>query len=179
MPVVHRIRKIVGTVLAIACVALALYALVRLVQGGSCASGGNYVSTRQCPPGTGWWAFELPVGIIGSLFFFFLANMKLGKAREEMNANTIRAATLRSSFGTSGGPQAFTFGPEGAQTFTIGSEGLQAFTVGPEGFRPFAAPAAAAQDPHARLERLRVLRDANALTPAEYEAAKAKILSEM
>jgi hypothetical protein len=34
-------------------------------------------------------------------------------------------------------------------------------------------------DPLLRLERLRALRDANALTDAEYEAAKAKILSQM
>jgi hypothetical protein len=31
----------------------------------------------------------------------------------------------------------------------------------------------------ARLERLRALRDADALTAAEYDAAKAKILSQM
>jgi hypothetical protein len=168
MPVVHLIRKVLGTILAIACFGLALYALVRLVQGGSCGSGGNYVSTRPCPPGTGWWAFELPVGIVGGLFFIILANMKFGRARQEMNANSRRASSLRS------------------QMFTAGSQPPAGWPAqlpwppndGPAAFQPPATPPAD-QDPLTRLERLRALRDANALTPAEYDAAKAKILSQM
>jgi putative oligomerization/nucleic acid binding protein len=35
------------------------------------------------------------------------------------------------------------------------------------------------RDPPARLERLRVLRDAGAVSPAEYDEAKAKILAQM
>jgi hypothetical protein len=43
---------------------------------------------------------------------------------------------------------------------------------------PTGSPAAD-RDPLLRLERLRALRDANALTTAEYEEAKAKILAQM
>jgi hypothetical protein len=123
------VRKVLGTLLAVACFGLALYALFRLVQGGSCASGGNYVSARPCPSGTGRWAAELPLGIIGGLLFLGLGFIKFGRAE-----------------------------PTPASTY------------------PQPAPD---QDPLARLERLRALRDANALTTAEYDEAKAKILSQM
>jgi len=159
MRIVTLVRKVLGTVLAVACFGLAVYALARLVQGGSCASGGNYVSTHQCPAGTGWWAAELPLGIIGGLLFLGLGYLKFGKeSKENQDEPTPIAA------------------PRPAQMFMAGS-GIdwQNATV----MRMQGDETSADQDPLSRLERLRALRDANALTPAEYDAAKAKILSQM
>jgi hypothetical protein len=134
MRIVALVRKVLGTLLAVACFGVALYALFRLVQGGSCASGGNYVSAHQCRPGTGWWAAELPLGIIGGLVFLGIGYIKFGRETPDLAAQMVMGAPGSS---------------------------------------------AADQDPLARLERLRALRDANALTAAEYDEAKAKILSQM
>jgi hypothetical protein len=76
------VRKVFGTLFAVACFGIAIYALFRLVQGGSCSSGGNYVSTQQCRPGSGWWAAELPLGIIGGLLFLGIGYLKFGSAEE-------------------------------------------------------------------------------------------------
>jgi hypothetical protein len=154
MRIVTLVRRVLGTLLAVACFGLAVYALVRLVQGGSCASGGNYVSTHQCPAGTGWWAAELPLGIIGGLLFLGLGYLKFGPAEQPPITTVPRPAPNL-------GPQIFT---------AAGIDWQQlAGQSNPAGD----------QDPLARLERLRALRDANALTAAEYDEAKAKILSQM
>jgi hypothetical protein len=173
----HLVRKVFGTLLAIACFGLALYALVRLVQGGSCASGGNYVSTRQCQPGTGWWAVELPLGIIGGLLFLGLGYIKFGRAEQ---VPTTPPPRLGSTFT--------------AQMFTADGErpaGWPSHLPWPPARVDWQHPSAVHMpndgpgspnvdlDPLLRLERLRALRDANALTTSEYEEAKAKILSQM
>jgi putative oligomerization/nucleic acid binding protein len=166
MRIVHLIRKPLGTLLAVACFGLALYALFRLVQGGSCASGGNYVSARQCRPGTGWWAAELPLGIIGGLLFLGIGYIKMG--RPEQTPPQPAAQMFTSDGGRPAGwPSHLPWPPAGV-------DWQNAVVVGTQGNGP-----AADQDPLARLERLRALRDADALTAAEYDAAKAKILSQM
>jgi hypothetical protein len=156
------VRKVLGTVLAAACFGVALYALFRLVQGGSCASGGNYVSTHQCPAGTGWWAAELPLGIIGGLLFLGVGYLKFGKEEPAPVTAPRPAPDLT------------------AQMFLAGAgiDWQNATVVRMQGEETGTAPATD-QDPLARLERLRALRDANALTAAEYDEAKAKILSQM
>lgn len=47
------VRTIVGMAMIAAGVLLAAWALYELIRIGTCASGGPYVSARECPPGTG------------------------------------------------------------------------------------------------------------------------------
>ncbi|MEU7866943.1 SHOCT domain-containing protein [Dactylosporangium sp. NPDC049140] len=174
MRIVDRVRKVLGTLLAIACFGMALYALFRLVQGGSCASGGNYVSTRQCPPGTGWWAFELPAGIVGGLLFLGIGYLKVGRAEPTPTMTGPRGApTLDAQMFTAGGDRPAAW-PASLPWPPAGINWQNATVVR----MPDGTPTAD-QDPLARLERLRALRDANALTPAEYDEAKAKILGQL
>jgi hypothetical protein len=189
MRVVHQVRKVLGTVLAIACFCLALYALVRMVQGGSCASGGNYVSSRQCPPGTGWWAAELPLGIVGGLLMLGLGYIKFGREKPVVTVTHARpgspfAAQMFTVDGErpAAWPAHLPWPPtridwQQATVVTMPNGGSAAWS-GP-GMPQSTGSPEADPDPLLRLERLRALRDANALTDAEYEAAKAKILSQM
>lgn len=61
------------TILALAVMAaltfLGLWALLAVMRYGSCASGGVYVSSRQCAPGTGLKI----MGIMGSVFGVLIA----------------------------------------------------------------------------------------------------------
>ena len=140
----YRIRSIVGTVLAVAFLGLALFALFQLIRGGSCASGGNYVSTRQCPPGTGTWAAVLPLAIIATL-----ASAILGRLRRESRK-----------------PLAVPFG-------------LPATGDARQFLQHGVAPTAPTSDPVVRLALLQSLHQSGALTQAEFDAAKAKILGDM
>ncbi|MEW9533813.1 SHOCT domain-containing protein [Microbispora sp. NPDC049125] len=131
----YRIRVGIGVLISLVCLGFALYALYQLVRGGSCASGGNYVSARACPPGTEKWAWVLPGAIIGGLLSFFLGTFK--------------------GFGPA--PVA---GASPAPSFTPRSAG-------------------SGQDPLDRLRKLQTLLDAGTVSRAEFETAKARILSEM
>ncbi|UAC00137.1 SHOCT domain-containing protein [Dactylosporangium vinaceum] len=156
--VMYRVRSIIGFLLGVACVGVALFALFQLIRGGSCASGGNHVSARQCPPGTGTWAFILPLAIIGSLASFILGRLRFGPpAPVPPPQRHSRPFAAAPPFGT---------------LVTI-NEG-QLFTAGPSTAQP-----APTTDPLVRLTMLQSLRDSGALSPAEYEQAKAKILAEM
>ena len=46
------LRTVIGLGLMILCATLMAYALYQLLQVGTCASGGPYVSARECPTGT-------------------------------------------------------------------------------------------------------------------------------
>lgn len=186
MRIVHLVRKVLGTVLAIACFCLALYALVRIVQGGSCASGGNYVSVRQCPPGSGWWAAELPLGIIGGLLFLGLGYIKFGREEPAPIVTSFGSAVPRTAQifprgdeRPAGWPANIPWPPQGVDWQRATVVRMPGGGPGPWGEPQTPGTPATDQDPLARLERLRALRDANALTAAEYEAAKAKILAQM
>jgi hypothetical protein len=158
--VMYRVRSTIGFLLGAVCLGVALFALFQLVRGGSCASGGNYVSARPCPPGTGKWAFILPLAIIGSLASFIL-----GRLRFRPSAPV--PPPRPQPFGN-GGPQTAPFGAR----ITIND--AQLFTAGPGTAQP-----APTMDPLVRLTMLQSLRDSGALSPAEYEQAKAKILAEL
>jgi hypothetical protein len=184
MRVVTVVRKVLGTIFSVACFGLAIYALVRLVQGGSCGSGGNYISVRPCPPGTGRWAAALPLGIFGGLLFLGLGYIRFGRAKQtRVKAHPRLAPNPAAQMFTTGGAR-----PNGWPSHVpwplTAVDGQHAFVMRMSGGEPGAgtqAPGAPAtdQDPLSRLERLRALRDADALTAAEYDEAKAKILSQM
>ncbi|MEV6928153.1 SHOCT domain-containing protein [Dactylosporangium sp. NPDC051485] len=153
--VMYRVRSAIGLLLGVVCLGVALFALFQLVRGGSCASGGNYVSARQCPPGTGKWAFILPLAIIGSIASFILGRLR---------------------FQQPVAPHPHPFGNAAAQPFgaLVTINDGQLFTAGSGTAQP-----APTMDPLVRLTMLQSLRDSGALSPAEYDQAKAKILAEM
>jgi hypothetical protein len=152
--VLYRIRVIIGSLISLVCLGFALYALYQLVRGGSCASGGNYVSVRQCPPGTEKWAWILPGAIIGGLLSLFLGTFK-GFVRSPAPAKPPADGLTR-------------------WTTPVDRRSPLILTRG-QVFRT----AAGDQDPLLRLQRLRELLDAGTLSPAEFELAKRKILNEM
>ena len=59
------IRTLVGFTLIAFCITGLAYSLYQLLQIGTCASGGPYVSARQCPPGTERLGFGIPIVIMG------------------------------------------------------------------------------------------------------------------
>ncbi|MEV8518135.1 SHOCT domain-containing protein [Dactylosporangium sp. NPDC051484] len=111
-------------------------------------------------PGTGKWAFILPLAIIGSLASFILGRLRFRQPAPVPPPHP-------HPFGNAG-PAAPPFGA----LVTI-NDG-QLFTAGPGTAQP-----APTMDPLVRLTMLQSLRDSGALSPAEYEQAKAKILAEM
>jgi hypothetical protein len=65
----HAITGTIGLLLSLGALVAFDWALYELVQTGTCASGGPYVSARQCPDGTGLLVAGLtaaiPVGLVG------------------------------------------------------------------------------------------------------------------
>jgi hypothetical protein len=59
------IRTLVGFGLIAFCIAALAYSIYQLLQIGTCASGGPYVSARQCPPGTERLGFGIPIVLLG------------------------------------------------------------------------------------------------------------------
>jgi hypothetical protein len=70
------VRTILGTLIAVCALGFFLFGLFQLIRGGSCASGGNYVSTRQCPSGTTAWMFALPPALLIGLAGFWLVGRR-------------------------------------------------------------------------------------------------------
>ncbi|MEN0014731.1 MAG: hypothetical protein AAGC46_15285, partial [Solirubrobacteraceae bacterium] len=61
------LRSYLALAATAALIFLGLWALLALARFGSCASGGVYVSARECAPGTGLKIVELMVSIFGTL----------------------------------------------------------------------------------------------------------------
>src|SRR4051812_20447187 len=59
--------------LALGCLALSVVELSNLMETGTCASGGPYVSARPCPDGTGTQIMLLMAGIFGYVIFMLLS----------------------------------------------------------------------------------------------------------
>lgn len=171
MRVVPLVRKVLCILLAVACFGLAVYALVRMVQGGSCASGRSHVLERQCPPGTSAGVVELPLGIIAGLVFISLSNVtpdRKARPTRRRPASTIMAETFHAGGERPAGwPAHLPWPPAGV-------DGRDATVVAPTSGVP-----PVDQDPLVGLERLRALGDAGAVTSAEYDAAKARILGQL
>jgi hypothetical protein len=76
------IANVLAGLVALGALALFELSLVHLLETGTCASGGPYVSARQCPSGTGAWIAGLTlsifVGLIASLVFVATARGKVG-----------------------------------------------------------------------------------------------------
>jgi hypothetical protein len=76
------ITNVLAGVFALGALAVFELSLVHLLETGTCASGGPYVSARQCPSGTGGWIAGLTLsifaGLIASLVFVATARGKVG-----------------------------------------------------------------------------------------------------
>ena len=60
-------KTAIGAALVLAGLGGAIYCVVELATIGTCASGGPYVSARECPPGTEWYAIGIFPGVISTL----------------------------------------------------------------------------------------------------------------
>ncbi|WP_371785332.1 SHOCT domain-containing protein [Streptosporangium subroseum] len=173
----YYVRVCIGSLISLVCLGFALYALYELVRGGSCASGGNYVSVRQCAPGSEKWAWVLPGSIIGGLLSFFLGTFKGFGPPPKADASPAgfaAGAGARTATGAAPSGQADLFG---------GRVVVMRGQLIPEE-RGAASPvsgrnAASDADPLDQLRKLQALLDAGTLSRAEFERAKAKILAEM
>jgi hypothetical protein len=63
------VRTLLGAGLFAFCWAVTAYAIFQLLQIGTCASGGPYVSARQCPAGTE----RVILALVGAIFLYFVA----------------------------------------------------------------------------------------------------------
>jgi hypothetical protein len=76
------VANVVAGLFALGALVVFELSLVHLLQTGTCASGGPYVSARQCPSGTGAWIAGLTLsifaGLIASLVFVATARGKVG-----------------------------------------------------------------------------------------------------
>jgi hypothetical protein len=76
------IANVIAGLVTLGALAVFELSLVHLLETGTCASGGPYVSARQCPGGTGAWMAGLTlsifVGLISSLVFVATARGKVG-----------------------------------------------------------------------------------------------------
>lgn len=62
-----RVRTVIGMALIAAGVLLASWGLYEVIRIGTCASGGPYVSARECPPGTALKIVSITGGIVLTL----------------------------------------------------------------------------------------------------------------
>jgi hypothetical protein len=218
------IKAALGLVLFVGGLAAFEYGLYHLMQVGTCASGGPYLSARVCPDTAGKYALMLPGGIIGGLIGLglFIGRGKPPSGGERrIGGGTIGLfawcalfigtglVCLYAALGGDPGPGAKSAGifigalfiPMGLIPAIIAvlgrrsfgrmknnvAPGLEALRAARTAYRPTAfsaAPAspatpAAAGDPVERLRRLGELRATGVLSPAEFEAAKARILAEL
>ena len=60
-------KTVLGAVLVLGGIGAGVYCVVELTQIGTCASGGPYVSARECPPGTEWYILGIFPSVISTL----------------------------------------------------------------------------------------------------------------
>ena len=101
----NRVRALIGLTIVGGCLLFAYWALFDLVRFGSCASGGVYVSTRECAPGTGWKITGLTFSIFGVLIGVFITgSSRAGLATWGVGFVGLAATFLVATFGPSAGP---------------------------------------------------------------------------
>jgi hypothetical protein len=194
------LQLLVGAI-AVGALALMCFEIAKLMDIGTCASGGPYVSANECPAGTGTRILLLTVAIlvytvaiIGSgqgMFFYGLLFVAL-------SAMFIRGAVTDDGFAAVGYGVGGLFAIMGLVPMVMAirgwfsgdddaartrAAGIAAFTqtaMAPLAFAgqvsPRAVPARPA-DNLAKLQQLGDLHQRGVLTDAEFAAEKAKLLS--
>jgi len=162
--------------LAVAGAAFFVYGIYHVARGGSCASGGNYVSTKQCAPDSTAWMFALPVAVLVGLVGLWLLR------RGPRSGGVAAGGAAYAGQTPVGDAQVTTFvqqmpagGGQAALIEALLAGGAQLYTSTSSG-PP--ASAASAADPVAQLEKLQAMLAAGALTSEEYQRAKARVLGE-
>lgn len=97
-----RVRAVIGLAIVAGCLLFSYWALYDLVQFGSCASGGPYVSARECAPGTGWKIGGLTFSIFGVLIGVAITgSSRAGLATWGLGFCGLAATFLVATFGPS------------------------------------------------------------------------------
>ena len=199
--------QLLAGAIAVAALALACVELAKLMDTGTCASGGPYVSANPCPEGTGTQILLL----IGAILVYVVAMLASGQALffygllfVALSALFIRGAITDDGFTGVGYTVGAVFAVMGLVPMVIAirgwfsdddraarsrASGIASFTQlaqqgvmapAPVAFAgPITAPAAAPRpaDNLAKLQQLGDLHARGVLTDAEFAAEKAKILS--
>jgi hypothetical protein len=212
------VKAILGLALLAAGLGGYLYGLYELMNIGTCASGGPYVSARPCPEGTEAKALLLPAGLILGMIgviVFALRGRRPGAAEDSWRASPWLVGWAPLFIGSGVVALVAGLGADGPDAGTAKFVGiflavmfipmglvpvLGAFAIRKTRRRiklpslnlpdavttprpapvPRPAPAPAGEgDPVERLRKLTELRDAGALSPQEFAAAKSKILAEL
>jgi hypothetical protein len=198
--------QLLAGLIAVAALGLACVELAKLMDIGTCASGGPYVSARECPDGTG----TRIVLLTASIFVYVIALMASGQGLffygllfVALSAMFIRGGVTDDDFAGvgygvgglfavmglvpmvmairgwfSGDESSARSRAAGIASFTqLAQQGVMAPAPAPV---VFAGPVLAAPRPAdnlARLQQLGDLHQRGVLTDAEFAAEKAKILS--
>jgi hypothetical protein len=198
--------QLLAGLLAVAALALACVELAKLMDTGTCASGGPYVSANECPDGTGTRILLLT----GSILVYVIAILASGQGLffygllfVALSAMFIRGGITDDDFAGVGYGVGGLFAVMGLVPMVMAirgwfsgddsaarsrAAGLASFTqLAQQGvMAPAAAPAVYVgrvpapprpADNLARLQQLGDLHERGVLTDAEFAAEKAKILS--
>jgi hypothetical protein len=201
------IRTLIGMALFAFCWVAIAYGIFQLLQVGTCASGGPYVSARECPDGIEALFFSLLGGILGlfvAAFVYAGRGAPPGSDRKPENGGlvvwfwtglfwSLAVGCFLGVWGPDANP-----GPGGKEGGLIvgfmgailGAGGLLALNLGrgrrdPRAVRPAVTRVAQAATRFSgaagsvdRLDTLDRLRRQGTLTDSEFQTLKAKIIDE-
>jgi hypothetical protein len=182
------------------------YGIFQLLGIGTCASGGPYVSARQCPDGTGGLTLALTGAILGLFLaagIYVTRGTPPGAQGPPQNAGIVIWFWTGLFWALAAGSFLAVWGPEanpgpgaklgglivGFMGLIMGAGGLvalnfrrrkqpsaQSFNPAVAGILGTASRFSAAPDPVGRLDTLDRLRKQGTLTEAEFETLKSKII---
>lgn len=192
--------QLLAGVIAVAALALACVELAKLMDTGTCASGGPYVSANPCPEGTGTQILLL----MGAILVFVIAMLASGQGLfffgllfVALSAMFIRGAITDDNFAAAGYIVGAIFAVMGVVPMFMAirgwfeddnsaarsrASGLAAFTQVAMAPAPVMAMATVPAQPRpadnlAKLQQLGDLHARGVLNDAEFASEKAKILN--
>jgi hypothetical protein len=158
-----------GIALMLAALGLLAWAVVDLVQIGTCASGGPYEIAQECPEGTG-----TKIGLIFVAVILFLVGIGIFATR---GARATEPGLP--SAATGAGPDWGSLGNWQRQKSASPAPRQPTVFTNRDAANAQAVPVAPAGDAVQRLERLNELRAKGAITEAEFQTAKTRIMGEL